>query len=123
MATQIVILNEDSIKIDDSFHINWEEKGTNMPSIPNTIHCILWNNLPGPNEIQNRDVVNLDMTGNTPLTSSSDAVGDTTIDDLLTWAESRKSQIEQAQTDYDDAITAGTDTVGQTWKDYDPNYS
>ena len=123
MATQIVILNEDSIKIDDSFHINWEEKGTNMPSIPNTIHCILWNNLPGPNEIQNRDAVTLDMTGNTPLTSSSDAAGDTTIDDLLTWAESRKSQIEQAQTDYDDAITAGTDTVGQTWKDYDPNYS
>tara|TARA_R110002167_G_C12406851_1_gene627520 strand:- start:191 stop:562 length:372 start_codon:yes stop_codon:yes gene_type:complete len=123
MATQIVILNEDSIKIDDSFHINWEDKGTNMPSIPNTIHCILWNNLPGPNEIQNRDAVTLDMTGNTPLTSSSDAAGDTTIDDLLTWAESRKSQIEQAQTDYDDAITAGTDTVGQTWKDYDPNYS
>jgi len=123
MATQIVILNEDFIKIDDSFHINWEEKGNAMPSIPNTIHCILWNNLPGPNEIQNRDAVNLDMIGNTPLTSSSDAVGDTTIDDLLTWAESRKSQIEQAQTDYDAAVTAGTDTAGQTWKDYDPNYS
>ena len=27
MATQIVIFNEEAIKIDDSFHIDWADKG------------------------------------------------------------------------------------------------
>jgi len=34
MATQIVISNNDSINIDDSFHISWVDKGNAMPALP-----------------------------------------------------------------------------------------
>ena len=127
MATQIVIHNDSSIKIDDSFHIDWEDKGNAMISLPSTIHAVIWNDLPGQNEIQSKDADH-NMTGNTDLNATSDAVGSTTIADLLTWATTRQLQIEQAILSHDEALAVheaeGDGSVWtKTWIDYDPNYS
>ena len=128
MATQIVISNADYVKIDDSFHIDWIDKGNAMPAIPDTVHSMIWNDLPGQNEIQNKDASTGNMTGNVDLNATSDAVGSTTIADLLTWGETRKGEIETAYAAYevavaDDAANGTTNAVGKTWADYDPNYS
>ena len=128
MADQIVILNESYILIDDSFHITWVDQGTAMPSIPNTIHGVIWNNVVGQNEIQNKDAVTHNMTSNTDLSATSDAVGSTTIANLLTWGETRKGEITTAMASYDAAVDDDTangtnNAVGKTWRDYDPNYS
>ena len=128
MATQIVISNEDYVKIDESYHINWADKGNAMPSLPSTIHSVIWNALAGPNEIQYKDASTGDMTGNVDLNATSDAVGSTTIADLLTWGETRKGEIETAYAAYevavaDDGANGTTNAVGKTWADYDPNYS
>jgi hypothetical protein len=128
MATQITISNNDYIKIDDSFHIAWADKGTVMPALPDTIHYVIWNDLIGQNEIQNKDASTGDMTGNTNLSATSDDVGSTTIADLLTWGETRKGQIETASAAYDAAVAddeanGTTNAEGKTWIDYDPNYS
>ena len=130
MATQIVILNGDSILIDDSYPIAWADKGKNWVDgwCPDSIHCVLWNNLPGQNEIQTKDPATGMMAGNTNLNATSDAVGSTTIADLLTWAETRKGQVEAAKTAYatpvaDDAANSTTNASGKTWRDYDSNYS
>jgi len=148
MATQIVIGNGSHILIDDSYHIDWADKGNAMPALPDTVHCVLWNwnSLPGQNEIQSKDASTGMMTGNTNLNATSDAVGSTTIAALLTWAETRKGQIAQAETDYTTAFNAAktawvndgnssqdwkstnSDTASywdwsKTWIDYDSNYS
>jgi len=130
MATQIVISNGESILLDNSFHIEWADKGKNWVDAwcPNTIHVVIWNNLPGQNEIQTKDASTGMMTGNTNLSATSDAVGSTTIANLLTWAETRKLQIEEAILDYraaaaEDEANGTTNTHDKTWKDYDPNYS
>tara|TARA_Y100001937_G_C7103640_1_gene323785 strand:+ start:725 stop:1117 length:393 start_codon:yes stop_codon:yes gene_type:complete len=130
MATQIVIANGDNILVDDSFLIQWADKGKNWVDgwCPNTIHYVIWNNLPGQNEIQTKDASTGMMTGNTNLSATSDAVGSTTIANLLTWAETRKLQIEEAMLDYsaavaDDAANKTTNAEGKTWRDYDSNYS
>jgi len=67
MATQIVIQNKDNILIDDSFFIPWADKGKNWVDAwcPDTIHCVIWNNLQGQNEIQSKDASTGMMTGNT----------------------------------------------------------
>tara|TARA_R100000781_G_C4009205_1_gene103077 strand:- start:234 stop:599 length:366 start_codon:yes stop_codon:yes gene_type:complete len=121
MATQIVISNGDSIKIDDSYHIEWADKGKNWVDAwcPNTVHAVIWNNLTGQNEIQSKDASTGMMTGNTNLSATSDAVGSTTIAALLTWAETRKGQINTAITAYNDAGSP----ADKTWIDYDSNYS
>jgi hypothetical protein len=128
MATQITISNGDYVKIDDSFHINWADKGTSMPAIPSTVHCVIWNALAGQNEIQNKDASTGNMTGNTDLSATSDAVGSTTIADLLTWGETRKGQIETAYAAYDAAVAddeanGTTNAEGKTWVDFDPHHS
>ena len=127
MATQIVIGNGSHILIDDSFHIDWADKGNAMPALPDTIHAVIWNNLPGQNEIQNKDASTGNMTGNTDLSATSDAVGSTTIAALLTWAETRKGQIIDAQTAYDNAVADdaanGTSNALANWMAYDSNYS
>tara|TARA_R100000988_G_scaffold95340_1_gene61542 strand:- start:2415 stop:2807 length:393 start_codon:yes stop_codon:yes gene_type:complete len=130
MATQIVILNESRVLVDDSFGIDWADKGTAWQAgwCPNTVHAVIWNNLAGQNEIQSKDASTGMMTGNTNLSATSDAVGSTTIAALLTWAETRKGQIQAAMTAYDNAldddITNGTtNAVGKTWVDYDSNHS
>ena len=125
MATQIVIANESYIKVDDSYHIDWADKGSSMPAIPNTLHALIWNDLSGQNEIQSKDASTGMMTGNTNLSSTSDAVGSTTVGALLTWAETRKSEIETAKTAYinDGNGDVGTGSEGKTWIDYDSNYS
>jgi len=127
MATQIVIKPGDNILVDQGGIIEWADRGNAMPDIGNNVHCIIWNNLPGQNEIQHKDV-NENMTGNTDLNATSDAVGSTTVAALLTWAETRQLQIEEARTTYDAAVesdeTNGTNNAeGKTWVDYDPNYS
>ena len=125
MATQIVIANESYIKVDDSYHIDWADKGSSMPAIPNTLHALIWNDLSGQNEIQSKDASTGMMTGNTNLSSTSDAVGSTTVGALLTWAETRKGEIEAAKTAYinDGNGDVGTGSEGKTWIDYDSNYS
>ena len=128
MATQIVISNNDFIKVDDSFHIKWSDKGNAMPALPDTIHYVIWNDLAGQNEIQTKDPSTGMMAGNTDLSATSDAVGSTTIADLLTWSETRKGEIETAQAAYntavaDDEANGTTNAAGKTWIDYDPNYS
>ena len=125
MATQIVILNGDYINVDNEFLIKWTQKGTawNDAWLPDTIHCVLWNNLPGQNEIQNKDASTGNMTGNTNLSATSDAAGTTTVAALLTWAETRKLQIEEAETDFQVNREAGTLGDKTSWKDYDPHYS
>jgi|TARA_R100001460_G_scaffold44062_1_gene80615 hypothetical protein len=130
MATEIVIINKDNILVDNSFHIDWADKGKNWVDAwcPNTIHCVIWNNLPGQNEIQNKNASTGAMTGNTNLNATSDAVGSTTIAALLTWAEIRKGQIEEAQATWDgviadDQANGTNNAAGKTWIDYDSNYS
>jgi|TARA_R100000479_G_C6329898_1_gene181060 hypothetical protein len=130
MTTQIVILNKDHINVDDEFHIGWEDKGKNWNNdwLPDTIHAVIWNTAPGDNEIQTKDPSTGDMTGNTTLSATSDAVGTTTIADLLQWAELRRLQIEEAVIDHDaamrdDEANGTTNAVGKTWIDYDPNHS
>tara|TARA_R110002096_G_scaffold158454_1_gene323766 strand:- start:2526 stop:2774 length:249 start_codon:yes stop_codon:yes gene_type:complete len=81
----------------------------------------------GPNEIQNKDANGM-MTGNVALSATSDAVGTTTIANLLTWGETRQLQIQEAELDYgaavaSDAANSTTNAEGKTWRDYDPNYS
>ena len=115
MATQIVILNGDSINVDNSFRIDWADKGSSMPAIPDTVHCVLWNSLPGQNEIQSKDASTGNMTGNTNLSATSDAVGSTTVAALLTWAETRKTEIQTALEAYEDAGSPDD----KTWHDYD----
>ena len=124
MATQIVIANKESIFLDNTFYIAWADKGKNWVDAwtPDTIHYVIWNDLPGQNEIQNKDGDG-NMTGNTNLNATSDAVGSTTIADLLTWGETRKGKLEAAQTDHSNAVDAGTATDSETWRDYDSNYS
>ena len=130
MATQIVILNNDYFLVDDSFHIAWADKGDAWVNtwLPDTIHAVIWNNLVGQNEIQSKDPATGNMTGNTSLSATSDAVGTTTVANLLTWAETRKGQIEQAQEEYEtvlanDEANDTNNAAGKTWVDYDPNYS
>jgi hypothetical protein len=127
MATQIVILNDSYIKIDDSFHIAWADKGNAMPSLPSTIHAVIWNDLVGQNEIQSKDASSGNMTGNTDLNDASDAVGSTTISDLLTWGETRKGQVETALASYNTAVENdglnGTSDALANWQAYDPNHS
>ena len=128
MATQIVIANGDSILLDNSFNILWADKGNAMPALPDTVHYVIWNDLTGQNEIQSKDPSTGMMTGNTDLNATSDAVGSTTIAALLTWGETRKGQIEAAETAYDTAVADdennGTNNAeGKTWRDYDSNYS
>ena len=124
MATHIVISNNDSTNIDDSFLIRWVDKGNAMPALENTVHYVLWTS--GQKEIQTKDASG-NMTGNTDLNSTSDAVGSTTIADLLTWGETRKGQIETAIAAYeaavaDDEANETNNATGKTWVDYDPNY-
>ena len=57
------------------------------------------------------------------LNSTSDAVGSTTVAAVLSWGATRKGESNTATTAYNDAVTAGTAIEGQTWIDYDPNYS
>lgn len=129
MATQIVIQNGDNILVDNSFLISWADKGKNWVDAwcPNTIHSVIWNNLTGQNEIQSKDPATGNMTGNTNLSATSDAVGSTTVAALLTWAETRKGQIETAITAYTDAVVDdeanSTNNALANWMAYDSNYS
>jgi hypothetical protein len=130
MATQIVILNGDRILVDNDFGIKWADKGKNWVDAwcPNTIHAVIWNSLTGQNEIQSKDPATGNMTGNTTLSATSDSVGSTTIANLLTWAETRKGQIEQAEADYSAVLKSDTENdttnaAGKSWIDYDSNYS
>tara|TARA_R100000388_G_C7191306_1_gene133663 strand:+ start:87 stop:479 length:393 start_codon:yes stop_codon:yes gene_type:complete len=130
MATQIVIFNGDQILVDDTTIIPWADKGKNFQAswCPDNYHVVVWNSQPGQNEIQTKDASTGMMTGNISLNATSDAVGNTTVADLLVWAETRLLQIEEAHTDYaaavsSDATNGTTEADGKTWKDYDPNYS
>ena len=129
MATQIVIQNGDNILVDNSFIISWADKGNAWQDAwcPNTIHCVVWNSLSGQNEIQSKDASTGMMTGNTNLNATSDAVGSTTIAALLTWAETRKGQIEAAVSAHLDAVADdeadSTNNALANWMAYDSNYS
>ena len=142
MATHIVISNNDYTHIDDSFLIPWVDKGNAMPALENTVHYVLWTS--GQKEIQTKDPSTGNMEGNIVLSNVADSVDSTTIQELLTWGETRKSQITEAVADYDNAFenagiawvdagnsieTFNSDEAplawdwNKTWIDYDPNYS
>ena len=135
MATQIHITNKDYVKIDDKYHFSWNQLGSDWLHtwLPNTIHVVIWNDLEGPNEIQKKDVSTGNMTGNVNLTSTSDAVGNTTVAGLLSWATTRSSNYEKAVSDWDaayatkmsDWVNAGNKqedmTYDKTWEDFDPS--
>ena len=118
MATQIVIMNNESINVDNGFVIPWEIKGDAMPAIPDTIHCVIWNNLTGQNEIQSKDPSTGNMTGNTNLTATSDAVGSTTVQALLDWAQVRMDQCKAAQDEWQAATDAGSIGHDVHWESY-----
>ncbi len=145
MATEIVISNNDYI-VSHGHVISWVDRGNAMPSLPSTIHYVIWNELPGQNEIQTKDPSTGLMAGNTPLNSVSDAVGSTTISELLAWFDTRKAQIRSAQIDasnsYENGLTqwlsegkvegdynsgnleaASYHDWSKTWIDYDEHYS
>ena len=148
MATQIVISVGDTITMDDSYIIKWADKGKDWQDswAPSNYHYVIWNNLPGQNEIQTKDPSTGMMAGNTDLNATSDAVGNTTVADLHVWVETRKLQIEEAELAWsaaqkeaennwvndgksaDDFHKENSDTSSyydwsKTWRDYDPNYS
>ena len=135
MATQIVISYLDYIHVDENFIISWVKKGNAMPTLPDNTHYVVFNNVPGPNEIQTKDPVTHRMTGNTDLNSASDAVGDTTVQALLDWGTTRSQQIEIAKLQETEAelnayalhVDGGGNPDAfiwdKTWIDYDPNYS
>ena len=148
MATQIVIANGEYILLDNSVRIAWADKGNAWQDgwCPNTIHYVIWNQLEGDNEIQNKDSSTGDMTGNTALNATSDSVGSTTIANLLSWGETRKTQINSANLDYNNyyenassswvndgnniddfhvhnSATASYIDWSKTWKDFDEHYS
>jgi len=111
MATQIVIANKEKIIIDENYIIEWADKGNSMPTVPDTVHFIIWNDLIGQNEVQSKDASTGNMTGNTNLNATSDtAYGSTTVANLLTWAETRKGQIEAAKTAHTNGANSGTAT-------------
>jgi hypothetical protein len=130
MATYITISNKDYINIDGDFLIPWEDKGKNWSEswLPDTIHYVVWNSM-GPNEVQNKNASTGRMTGNIDLSSTSDSAGTTTVADLLTWGETRETEISLAVQQHDEAymthIGEGGDPNNwvKTWRDYDPNYS
>jgi hypothetical protein len=125
-VTQLVILQNDQFDMTTDngayFSLDWADlngpSGPNMPAIPDTVHAVIWNSLQGPNEIQSYDPSTGMMTGNTPLSSASDAVGSTTVQALLDWATTRYSQIETAEAAYETALDDGTATEQQNWQDY-----
>ena len=147
-ASQFVILRGDQIYVDDSEMLAWADKGNKWQDswVPNTIHAVIWNNLVGQNEIQNIDPSTGMMSGNVDLNSTSDAVGSTTVADILSWIDVRMAEIKSAQLDYSNALeNAQTQWVNdgndandfnegnsatssyfdwsKTWVDYDENYS
>jgi|TARA_R100001460_G_scaffold23595_1_gene47457 hypothetical protein len=136
MATEILISYGEKIVIDQSkqstneeFTIKWADKGNAFPNLGNDIHYVVYNTLPGGNEVQKKDPSTLMMTGNTALTGTSSVVGNSiTVQNLLTWGETRKGQITTAQDAYEaavaDDVANGTNNAdGKTWIDYDSNYS
>ena len=94
MATQIVIHNESSINIDDSFHIAWADKGNAMPSLPSTIHAVIWNDLVGQNETW----------------------GETRKGEITTAIAAYEAVVA------DDDLNGTTNSSGTSWIDHDPNY-
>ena len=147
-ASQFVILRGDQIFIDDNERLEWADKGNKWQDswVPNTIHAVIWNNLVGQNEIQNIDPSTGMMSGNVDLNSTSDAVGSTTVADILSWIDVRMAEIKSAQLDYSNALenaqtqwvndgndvndfNAGNSATSsyfdwsKTWVDYDENYS
>tara|TARA_R100000664_G_C2755134_1_gene142794 strand:+ start:631 stop:1083 length:453 start_codon:yes stop_codon:yes gene_type:complete len=138
---EITISNRDFIKVgsnpnttEDDLFITWNARGDNasvVENLPygtdNQIHYLIWNSLPGQNEIQRSNAAH-EMIGNTKLTSTSDTVyGSVTVKDLLDWGEVRKNQIVAAEAAFekakaDDETNDTTLAEGKTWADYDPNY-
>ena len=154
MATEIIIAYGEKVLLDQSnsiFEIEWVDKGNAFPDIGNDVHYVIYNTIAGPNEVQKKDPTTLMMKGNTALDSTSAVVGNSVkVSDLLTWAETRKGQINSAMLDYDnyyenaqtkwvndgndisnfndndDANAAATSSYidwSKSWRDYDPNYS
>ena len=135
MATQIHITNKEYVKIDDKFHFMWHQLGSDWLHtwLPDTIHVVIWNDLEGPNEIQNKDTSTGNMTGNVNLASTSDAVGNTTVAGLLSWASTKAAQYEKAMADrHDDHATKQAEWVAagnkeedmiydKIWEDFDPS--
>jgi len=132
MANEILISYGEKIVMDQSsarYEIEWADKGNAFPDIGNDIHYVIYNTGLGKDEVQRKNPTTQMMTGNTDLSSVSSVVGNSvTVQDLLTWVETRKLQIEEAQSSYygvvaDDEANGTNNAAGKTWIDYDSNYS
>jgi hypothetical protein len=147
MATHVTVIYGETILIDYNKEINWVDKGTSFPALPNTVHAVIWNDLTGQNEVQFKDASTGNMTGNTNLNAKSDTIhGSITVQNLLDYCDTRISQINQAHADFltasqaaktsfvndgnneDDfkETTSGISAYwdfSKTWIDYDSNYS
>ena len=49
MATHVTVIYGDKIIVDYNNEINWADKGTSFPALPNTVHAVIWNDLIGQN--------------------------------------------------------------------------
>ena len=109
MASKITISNKDYVLIDESgandgYYIVWADIGSSMPALSSTVHYVIWDGSKG--EVQYND-----GTQNLDLSASSDAVGSTTIDALLSWSETRKGELNTAQYNSDLAYWNSWDRV------------
>jgi len=147
MATHVTVIYGETILIDYNKEINWVDKGTSFPALPNTVHAVIWNDLTGQNEVQFKDASTGNMTGNTNLNAKSDTIhGSITVQNLLDYCDTRISQINQAHDDFITAIQAAKTSFvndgnnendfkettsgissywdfSKTWINYDPNHS
>ena len=109
MASKITISNKDYVLIDESgandgYYMVWADIGSSMPALSSNVHYVIWDGSKG--EIQYND-----GTQNLDLSASSDAVGSTTIDALLSWSETRKGELNTAQYNSDLAYWNSWDRV------------
>ena len=109
MASKITISNKDYVLVDDNgandgYYMVWADIGSSMPALSSNVHYVIWDGSKG--EIQYND-----GTQNLDLSASSDAVGSTTIDALLSWSETRKGELNTAQYNSDLAYWNSWDRV------------
>ena len=98
MATEIVISNQDYIKV-DNFYIQWSDRGDSMPALPHgeesdtNVHYVIYNTLTGDNEVQYCNKQEK-MKSEKTLNSTSDIItGTTTVQNLLDWGQTRKDEL------------------------------
>ena len=100
---KITIANNDYILVETTnsagqvymYPIQWANKGGSMPSIPATVHYIIWDGSAG--EVQLCDAVTKKRNGEQSLSSTSDVISgtsSTTVQNLTDWGDARVSDLK-----------------------------